>query len=202
LVQKPDKIQPALIGGLVIGVLWAIPFLNLLNYCCCIGVLLGGALAANRLINRSPVLPVSNGDGAVVGLLAGLIGAGVHLVLGVPLALLFNEAGLSFLQNLLSQVTDPKAREMLDQAIRQSQSQGMAERLVAAVGSWLFISVVSIGFATLGGLIGVAMFEKRKGPPYPMQPPPGYPPPGYPPGGGYPPQPPPSAPYGTGPSNQ
>jgi hypothetical protein len=50
---------------------------------------------------------------------------------------------------------------------------------------WVMFTVVAIGAAALGGVIGVAIFEKRKGQPYPPQPPvssggfrtPGYAPP-------------------------
>ncbi|MGH9751966.1 MAG: hypothetical protein ACREA2_04220 [Blastocatellia bacterium] len=57
-------------------------------------------------------------------------------------------------------------------------------------------SILVLGFTVLGGLLGVALFEKRRDQPPPPQYPPGYPPsypPNYPPN--YPPQyPPPSAP--------
>jgi hypothetical protein len=41
-----DRLQPALWGGLFIGVLSALPLVNLENCCCCLWVLCGGALAA------------------------------------------------------------------------------------------------------------------------------------------------------------
>lgn len=202
MIEKPSKIQPALVGGLVVGLLWSIPFLNLINFCCCLGVLIGGALASWILIKRSPVLPVSTGDGAVVGALAGVVGAGVYLVLGVPISLLFNQAGLSMLRSMIDQLDSPEFRVAMDEVLRNSENQGLVERLLAALFSWLVISVISIGFSTLGGLIGVAMFEKRKGqqPPFPPTAPdyggPGFAPPGPPPGG---PPPPGQAPYGQGP---
>lgn len=200
MIERPSKVQPALIGGLVVGLLWSIPFLNLINFCCCLGVLVGGAVAAWMLIKRSPVHPVSTGDGAVVGALAGVVGAGVYLVLGVPISLLFDGAGL--LRSIVDQLDSPEFRVAMDEALRNSESQGLVERLLAALFSWLVVSVISIGFSTLGGLIGVAMFEKRKGqqPPFPPTAPdyggPGFAPPGPPPGG---PPPPGQAPYGQGP---
>lgn len=187
MIQKPAKIQPALLGGLVIGVLWSVPFLNLINFCCCLGVILGGALAAWLLIKRSPVLPVSSADGAVVGLLAGLVGAGVYLVLGIPISLVFNQAGLSVVRSIFEQMNNPEIKRAMEDAIRNSQSQGIAERLVAGLVGWFIVSTISVGFSTVGGLIGVAIFEKRKGQQYPPQGPPssggfppGYGPPGTP----------------------
>ena len=190
MIEKPSKTQPALVGGLVIGLLWAVPFLNLINFCCCLGVMAGGALAGWMLIKRSPVLPVSSGDGAVVGLLAGLVGAGVYLVLGIPISLVFNQAGLSVVRSILDQMNNPEIHRAMEEAIRNSQNQGLAERLVGALVGWLITSVISVGFSTVGGLIGVALFEKRKGQQYPPQAPSGFPP-------GPPPQRPGEAPYGA-----
>lgn len=172
MIEKPSKIQPALIGGLIIGVLWSVPFLNLINFCCCIGVMVGGAVAAWMLIKRSPVLPVSSGDGALTGLLAGLVGAGVYLVLGIPISLVFNQAGLSVLKSVFESFNDPQIREAMDQAIRSSQNQGMGERLLGALLTWFVVSIVSVGFSTIGGLIGVGLFEKRKRQYPPQAPPP------------------------------
>jgi len=184
VVEKPSKLQPALVGGLIIGVLWSVPLLNLIN-CCCIGVLAGGAVAAWMLIKRSPVLPVTYGDGATVGVLAGVVAAGVYLVLGIPISLVSNQATFKALRSILESFNDPQIRDAMEQAMKNSQNQGLGERLVGALIGWLFISVISVGFATLGGLIGVAIFEKRKGQGYPPQAPPpmGYPPTGYTPPG-------------------
>lgn len=185
MIEKPSKLQPALVGGLIIGVLWSVPFVSLINLCCCIGVMAGGAVAAWMLIKRSPVLPITYGDGAVVGVLAGLVSAGVYLVLGIPISLAFNQVGLTAFKSIMESFNDPQIREAMEQAMRNSQNQGMGERLVAAFLGWFIVSIVSVGFSTIGGLIGVAMFEKRKGQGYPPQAPPpmGYPPSGYPPPG-------------------
>jgi hypothetical protein len=192
VIEKPSKIQPALIGGLVIGLLWSVPYLNLINLCCCLGVLAGGALAAWQLVKRSPVLPVSSGDGAVVGLLAGLVGAGVHLVLGIPIGLVFNQTGVSVVKSILGMMNNPEINRAMEETIRNAQSQGLVERVVGALVGWCITSVISVGFSAVGGLIGVSMFEKRKGQNPPQAPP------GFPQGGS---QPPGAAPYGgTGPS--
>lgn len=182
MVEKPSKLQPALIGGVILGVLSSIPFVNFGNCLCCMWILIGGAIAARTLINRSPVFPVSSGDGAGVGAIAGAIGSAVYLVLGIPLGLLMPETGIGVMRWLSTIINDPNFRAQMEQAIRQSEGAPMAERIGSALISWLVFSVLCVGFATLGGVIGVALFEKRKGqqiPPPPPQPP-------Y--GGGVPPQ--------------
>ena len=77
-----NKLKPALLGGLIVGILSSIP---LLNYCCCIWGIGGGALAGFLYIKSSPV-PVKVGEGAVVGVLSGIIGAILYWIIGVPIA--------------------------------------------------------------------------------------------------------------------
>ena len=42
---KPDKLMPALYGGIVIGILSGVPGLNLINCLCCAGIMLGGIVS-------------------------------------------------------------------------------------------------------------------------------------------------------------
>ncbi|HKV37466.1 MAG TPA: DUF5518 domain-containing protein, partial [Pyrinomonadaceae bacterium] len=83
-----NKLKPALLGGLIVGLLSAIPFIN---YCCCIWAIGGGLLAGFLYIKNSPN-PVPTGDGAIVGALAGVVGGLIYLVIGLPIALLFGAA--------------------------------------------------------------------------------------------------------------
>ena len=59
------RLQPALYGGLFIGVLSALPLVNAGNCCCCLWVLMGGALAVYLRQQNSPYsVPASEGAGA------------------------------------------------------------------------------------------------------------------------------------------
>jgi hypothetical protein len=185
MVEKPSKVTPALIGGVVLGLLSSIPFVNFGNCCCCLWVLAGGALAAYMLIQRSPYFPVQSGDGAVVGLLAGVFGALVYLVIGVPIGIIFGQAYMgSMMEGLSRSASDPQMAEQFRNLARQMQVQtGSGDVVVArALLGWVIYAVLFAGFGTLGGLIGVSLFEKRKGEP-PM-------------GGGYGGYPPAGPPYG------
>ena len=71
--MPPAKLQPALLGGVTIGVLSALPVINLAN-CCCAWILFGGALSAYLMQQNHPE-PIQVGDGAIAGLLAGVMGA-------------------------------------------------------------------------------------------------------------------------------
>jgi hypothetical protein len=144
-----DKLKPALLGGLIVGILSAIPFIN---YCCCIWSIGGGALAAFLYIKSSPV-PVTTGDGAVVGGLAGVFGGILYLIIGLPIALLFGMAAI---------------QEQLTRSGVQLPISGFLFAVVAGI----FVAVILAVLATVGGLIGVAIFEKRKGSGVPPPPPP------------------------------
>jgi hypothetical protein len=135
-----NKLKPALLGGLIVGVLSAIP---IINYCCCIWSIGGGALAAYLYIKSSPV-PVSMGDGAMTGGLAGVVGGIIYLVLGLPIAILFGMAAM---------------QDQLNRTGVQLPFTGVALMVVAGIVG----AVILAGLATLGGVIGVAIFEKRKG---------------------------------------
>jgi hypothetical protein len=193
VVEKPNKLQAAMMAGVVFGLLSAIPFVNLINFCCCLWLIIGGMVAARTLIKRSP-FPVNSGDGAAVGAIAGSIAAVINLVIGIPLGLLTAPFVSKVVENFFMQiVTDPNMREQIERQMAESQNQPFAQQIATQRVLWLIFSAVSIGLAALGGVIGVALFEKRKGqvppssgtsgypPSYPQQPPTGTqssPPPG------------------------
>ena len=201
MVEKPGKLQPALVGGAILGLGSVIPILAYANLCCCLWAIIGGAVAARMLIKRSPTFRVTNGDGAVVGMFAGLAGSVVNLVVGVPLNILYWNSLTGAMLERADTIDDTATRESFKQIVAAMQSSPLLFSLMI----WAISAILAIGFATLGGVIGVALFEKRKGQPYPPQwpppPPPGYPPPGFtppgpPPGGPAPP--PGQPPYGGG----
>jgi hypothetical protein len=134
-----NKLKPALLGGLIVGVLSAIPFIN---YCCCIWSIGGGVLAAFLYIKSSPI-PVKTGDGAVVGGLAGVVGGIIYLVIGLPIALLFGMAAMT---------------EQLNRSGVQIPVSGALLMILSAIIGAIVLALL----ATLGGVIGVAIFEKRK----------------------------------------
>ena len=194
-MNELDWKQPALVGGVMAGMLSVIPFVNFVNCCFCAWLLVGGAVAAKMLINRAP-RPVRSGEGAQVGAVAGLIAAGIYSLISLAMAV-FN-VGQRLQEELLNRMAemsnDPTFQETVRKMIEESANQPLAQKLVSVVIVLIIVSIIYIGFSTLGGLLGVALFEKRRDQPPPPQYPPGYPPgqpPNYPPN--YPPQYPPSS---------
>lgn len=154
-----EKTRAALIGGVTLGLLSSIPPISFANACCCVWVLGSGALAAYLYVRKSPS-PVLVGQGAELGVLVGLIGSVVSHSIGIPLALIlgdtFNEFMVSAFENFHPQVGE----EMRRQA-EIARGQTIMQKLLPLLGFAVFHTVIYIAFATLGGLLGVKLFEKR-----------------------------------------
>ena len=161
-----NKIKPALIGGVILGLLSAIPFVNFVNLCCCAWAILGGLLASYLYVKNSPT-PASPGDGAIVGAIAGAIGAVVYLGVGIPLAILSGAAMREMMIKMMSSL-DPRQADLL-----RAQMEAQGESISGIIVQSFIVALLIVVFAVVGGLIGIPLFEKRKGGPLPPPPPPG-----------------------------
>ena len=159
-----SKLQPALLGGLFIGVLSALPFISAGNCFCCMWVIGGGVVAA-YLLQQNQAAPISASDGAVTGLLAGLVGAGVSLVISIPVGLIFGPMQGAWMERVRSQAGDvpPELRSVLDAL----GSGGFT--IIGALIGFVFMLFAGVIFGSLGGLLG-ALFFKKDGPPPPTPP--------------------------------
>ena len=112
----PAKLQPALLGGLFIGVLSALPFISAANLCCCLWIVSGGGLAS-YLAQQDHPGPLTPGDGASIGLQAGTIGAIVHLIVSVPLTIFMAPLQRRLLEQFLEQAQNvpPEIRDVIEQ---------------------------------------------------------------------------------------
>ena len=164
--MRASKLQPALLGGLVIGVLSALPVISMGNCLCCLWVILGGVVATYLLQQAQPV-PVDAADGAIVGLLAGLVGAVVGTLVAIPIQMLMGPLGSDALRQVLEQSggdMPPEVRGMLEQ-----MSSGAAGGALLFVGL-LFSLVLNAIFGALGGVLGTALFKPAMPPPPPPVP--------------------------------
>ncbi|MEO6212498.1 MAG: hypothetical protein ABIP65_02615 [Vicinamibacterales bacterium] len=153
------RLQPALLGGLFIGVMSALPLVNMGNCCCCMWVIAGGVLAVYL---RQQHLPseVTAAEGALVGLIAGLIGGVVGSLLSIPVQMMIGPIQQEWMTRILqgNQDIPPEARDMAERMMA-----GSALRVAGAIMN----IVISAVFGLLGGLLGVAIFKKNTPPPPP-----------------------------------
>ena len=139
-----NKLKPALLGGLIVGIFSAIhSLIPIVSLCCCIWSIVGGVLAAFMYIKSSPT-PVQMGEGAMVGALAGVVGGILYVIIYVPIGILWGMATM---------------QEQLD---RSGVNLPFSGSILVIVGS-IIGAVVLVLLSTLGGVIGTAIFEKRKG---------------------------------------
>lgn len=154
-----DKTRAILIGGVTLGLLSAIPPISLGNMCCCIWVLCGGALASYLYIQRSPT-PVLLGQGAELGVLAGVVGTVVSHSIGIPLGLILGDTFNEYLVKAF-ETLNPQAGDEMRRAVETAAQQSFVQKLPVILATAAVNTVVYIAFATLGGLLGVKLFENR-----------------------------------------
>lgn len=154
-MDPAPKLQPALWGGVFIGVLSSLPIVGWINACCCLWVVSGGVLALWLTQSNHPQ-PVTAADGALVGLLAGAFGG----LIAIPLNLAMEDWQKHLFLRLLDRAQveiPPEVRALLE---RRTLA-------LISIASGLFTAVVYAIFAMLGGLLGVALFKKKDLPPPP-----------------------------------
>jgi len=179
-MNEEKMLKPALIGGVLLGILSSLPFINLFNCFCCAWVIGGGVLASYLYVKDSP-FPVTLGRGLILGLLTGLIGTLVTALFFAPFYLMMNRAGGGVIEQIRRTIEQlpnmpPETRE----TFRSLSERGGMDAFFLVLGFVCMLITYSLA-AMLGGLVGVALFEKRKpneAPVTPLyQPPPNPPPP-------------------------
>jgi hypothetical protein len=145
------------------GVLSALPLIYVGNACCCLWVIAGGLVAA-YVLQQNQAAPISPGDGALVGLLAGLFGAVVQAVVSIPIDLIVGPMQRAVLQRVLDMTGNMPSdmREVLERVSREGLSPAwFALRWFIGLVFWLFVGAI---FSTVGGVIGAAVFKKNTPP--------------------------------------
>lgn len=146
------------------GVMSVLPIINLLNVCCCLWVVTGGLVGA-YLLQQNQAAPIAAGDGALVGLLAGICGALVMFVLSIPIGMIVAPVERAMIDRALSMGGNmpPELRQFFENYDRPRSETGLFGRMIVRVIGLFFFLFVGSVFSTLGGLLGSALFSK--GPP-------------------------------------
>ncbi len=153
--------QPALVGGLVMGVLSALPVISAGNLCCCLWVVSGGVVAS-YVLQQNQAVPISSSDGAVAGLLAGIAGAFVASIISIPVDLLVAPLQRAIQERALEMAgtIPPQMRGLFDAMTARPTSAPLLW-IAARVANFFFMLLLGMVFSTLGGLVGAAVFRKR-----------------------------------------
>ena len=177
MLEKPNKFRIALISGVVIGVVAAIPGLSLINCCCCAGVWLGGVLAMylykQQFTEGMP--PLESSDALMLGLMAGVVGAFTATLINGLILVTFGPVEAELVKSLAGKVLERMSEQgsvpsdmvetlkgQLDQSIKDST------RMSNIFGGLFITLIVYPIFTILGALLGYAIF-RPKTPPQSMQ---------------------------------
>ena len=154
--MTPKRLKAAAIGGSAAGIASQIPVVNFANCLCCALVVGGGMLAVYLAMKDEPATATAPyGDGAMIGVLAGVAAAVVGAIVAIPVTAIFGdpmEQVRSFLEGM--EGMPPEALE----AMSGAETGGMAAFGVLAFLASLVVDVI---FSALGGVIGAAVFHKK-----------------------------------------
>lgn len=142
---------------MVIGVLSALPVINLAN-CCCGWVLFGGGLAA-YLMQQNHDAPITVFDGALVGLLAGVFGAVIGAIVSIPINMMMAPIQSELLRDMISNPDMPAEWRRVFERANTGTAIGLG--FVMFFFASLFAGAV---FGLLGGLFGSLIFRKSQPP--------------------------------------
>ncbi len=171
---RPNKLVPALYGGIIMGVISGVPFLNIVNCCCCAGILFGGFMAVFFYKNdlKPDMPPLSSSDALAVGVLAGVFGAIVASILEGTIMLAFgNLAGNTIVDLILKFYDRAGLRDQIPPGTLDQLDALRLSRFTPLV--FIRSLVIHPVFGLLGGLIGYAVFKPKA---VPVVPPPSPPP--------------------------
>ncbi len=150
-----DKTPSILIGGAVVAVL-STSYIGFINCLCCAGVIIGAMTAVWHYTNTNS-LTIPAGQGAVIGLLAAIVGAVLAMLVNYILINLGIRSDQAIVEFILNRFGDQMPLE---------QVEAMEEQLDASLSFGIFFInsliglVVSVIFGAIGGAIGASVFKK------------------------------------------
>jgi hypothetical protein len=180
MFEKPHKQRAALLGGLIIGAISGLPGLNLLNCCCCAGILFGGAMSVYlyRQEFTPEMPPLESSDALMLGIISGIIGALITTILSAAISLILGPVETEMLRDVMSKLIQkledrgampPGTFDQMSDQFEQALKEGST--IAGILRSLVYALILYPIFSMLGGLIGFSLFGKKKQPVPPSEPP-------------------------------
>ncbi len=154
------RTHAVLIGGGFNGVLSALPIIGTANCLCCLWVVGGGVITA-WLLQQGQADPLELGEGAIGGLLAGVVGAVVYTLVWVPLQLMLGSltGGPGGAFEMGDVDVPPEMLQMLE-----AMEQILSNPPLMALLAFVMMLAAGLVFSTVGGLLGAFFFRKAAPP--------------------------------------
>ena len=162
--SSPNRLRPVIIGTLSISAISIMPIINIVNLFCCAGIILGGAIGAmfyNRQLSNFNQ-QITTKDGAIMGLLAGILSAIIVTGINLLMVLYSNINPITEILEAVNTFSKDLPQEVYDQMKHFSdefERYGYSPTLTLVS---LIINVIIYPlFASIGGII-VAMININK----------------------------------------
>src|SRR5688572_9003218 len=152
--KELDFLKPAITGGLGMGVLSALPFISAL---CCLWGIAGGGLGVWFLDKQRPG-GIRYSDGALAGVLTGLIGAVVATIIQIPIhMLLVTPESVAQMEESFKQMgVSPEVINSMTEFMQPGFS--LTRTLIT-----LLMMMVGLGlFSMIGGILTTAILSRKK----------------------------------------
>jgi hypothetical protein len=154
-----DFVQPALTGGMFLGLLSSLPIIQAGNCLCCMWVLLGGAIATVMLTKQRPLSQITYGDGAFAGVLSGSVGAVIGTVVQTAFRFVtarFAESSQALLESYMNKygIQEP----WRDWLTRINSGEISSFTLLLTFISNLLVFAL---FAMIGGILAIVILNRR-----------------------------------------
>jgi hypothetical protein len=158
--RASDILKPAILSGGVLGFLAGVPGFDLFNCCTCCSMGIGAGFLAAFLYSKTCArvgLPFDAGRGAGVGALAGFFWGLSNAVVSTLVTAAFGDLAAEMLIPILE--SNPSIPpEVLDPVVEGLEQGVTTLSIVVDAVVTLGLGVV---FATIGGLIGAAVFKSE-----------------------------------------
>lgn len=142
-------------GGLIAGLL-STSYLGLINMLCCAGIIIGALVSVWHYTDTNE-LTIKAGQGAVIGLLAALVGWAVSLVLNYILIKAGVRSDLVLSQFILDRFGDSMGEEGVERIVEQMNAEiTLGKYMLSALWGVLLSAI----FGAVGGSIGAVLFKK------------------------------------------
>ena len=152
-----DFIQPALTGGMFLGLLSSIPIISV---GCCLWVLAGGGIAVVLLTRQRPLSAITYGDAAFAGVLSGLFGS----VVGTVVQLASHVISAQFFGSQQQQLEDLLNKMGAEPPMRDWVLRVFSGEISTVTVLFTFFSnlIAFSLFAMIGAILAKAILSRRE----------------------------------------
>jgi hypothetical protein len=163
--MQPSKFTPIIISTVLMTFISLFPFLNLINFLCCAGILGGGFAGAAYYAKQLSKIEsrIMFKDGAMIGLLSGFLSALIVVLFTTLITMVTAQNPIPEVEKIFSTygfTLPPDAQKMMQKISDEYSRSGFSITLTLFnLGAYIVTFPL---FGALGGMIATAVYGKRK----------------------------------------